>query len=73
MNDWKDQSRRGEDPWDLPSGTEVGSVFASEDSVPPAPGPQSPGSYGAGAMGAALGSILGALPTLVTGDRKSVV
>lgn len=65
MNDWKDQNRTGEDPWDMPTKPErgVSASTAQQDS----PEPQAAGGYGTGALGALLGAVVGAIPTLATG------
>lgn len=68
MNGWRNQNRTGDDPWDMPKIGE-GRVSAPEYDAPQPAGlePEAPSSYGAGALGAILGALVGVLPTLVTG------
>ncbi len=69
MNDWNRQSHTGDDPWDLSSKTGEGRISAPEynASQPIAQGPEASGGYGRGGLGALLGALVGALPTLATG------
>lgn len=66
MNDWKN-SASGGDPWDLPPKTGEGGVSTPEYGTPQPSAPEAPGSYATGALGALLGALLGAIPTLATG------
>ncbi len=77
MNGWKNQNRTGDDPWDMPSKKGEDRTSGPEYRSPQfsalvavkaeGKGEETSGSYGTGALGAFLGALLGAVPTLATG------
>lgn len=67
MNDWKRRSGAGDDPWDRSAETERERASAPESGTAGQREPEPAGSYALGALGALLGAVVGALPTLLTG------
>lgn len=65
MNGWGRQNGSGYDPWDRSAETGRGGVFAPENGTEGQL--ESMGSYALGVLGALLGAVVGALPTLLTG------